>query len=99
MDKPDNDSDMKKVIITGATGMIGRGVLLECLDHPEIAEVLAIGRNSIGMGHPKLKELIHQDFSDFSQVKDQLNGYDGCFFCLGISAAGLKEAQYSYNFV
>ncbi len=92
---------MKKVIITGATGMIGRGVLLECLDHPEIAEVLAIGRNSHGMDHPKLKELIHKDFTDFSQVKDQLIGYDGCFFCLGISAAGLKEAQYkriTYDF-
>lgn len=92
---------MKKVIITGATGMIGRGVLLECLDHPEIKEILVIGRTSIDMEHPKLRELIHKDFTDFSGVKDQLSGYDACFFCLGISAAGLKEEQYrriTYDF-
>jgi uncharacterized protein YbjT (DUF2867 family) len=92
---------MKKVIITGATGMIGKGVLLECLDHSEISEVLVIGRNSIQMEHPKLKELIHGDFTDFSNVKDQLDGYDGCFFCLGISATGLNEPDYkriTYDF-
>jgi len=92
---------MKKVIITGATGMIGKGVLLECLDHPEIGEVLAIGRNSIQMKHPKLKELIHKDFTDFANIKDQLDGYDGCFFCLGISATGLNEPDYkriTYDF-
>ncbi|MCF8370811.1 MAG: hypothetical protein K9H64_04260 [Bacteroidales bacterium] len=91
----------KKVIITGATGMVGKGVLLECLDHESIGEVLVIGRNSIGMDHPKLKELTHEDFLDFSKVKDQLIGYDGCFFCMGISAAGLKEAEYkkiTYDF-
>jgi uncharacterized protein YbjT (DUF2867 family) len=85
---------MKKVIITGATGMIGRGVLLECLDHPEIKEVLVIGRNSIEMKHPKLKELIHKDFTTFSEVQGQLEGFDACFFCMGISASGLKEEQY-----
>jgi len=85
---------MKKVIITGATGMVGKGVLLECLDHPEIKEVLSIGRNPLGMKHPKLKELIHADFSNFSEFHSQLYGYNGCFFCLGISAAGLKEEQY-----
>jgi len=84
----------KKVIITGATGMVGKGVLLECLDHESISEVLVIGRNAPGMKHPKLKELIHKDFSDFSSVKNKLSGYDGCFYCLGISAAGLKEEQY-----
>ncbi|MBN2174844.1 MAG: hypothetical protein JW731_11980 [Bacteroidales bacterium] len=84
----------KKVIITGATGMVGRGVLLECLDHMAISEVLIIGRNPVEMDHPKLKELIHKDFSDFSGVIDQLKGYDGCFYCLGISAAGLKEEEY-----
>ncbi len=92
---------MKKVIITGATGMIGKGVLLECLDSNAISEVLVIGRNSIGMAHPKLKELIHRDFSNFSDVRSQLSGYDGCFFCLGISAAGLNEEQYkriTYDF-
>lgn len=84
----------KKVIITGATGMVGKGVLLECLDHKAIGEVLAIGRNPVGMEHPKLKELIHTDFTDFYKVQDKLKGYDACFFCLGISAAGLKEEQY-----
>jgi uncharacterized protein YbjT (DUF2867 family) len=92
---------MKKVIITGATGMVGKGVLLECLDHDSISEVLVIGRNPLGIKHPKLKELIHSDFTNFVEVKDQLLGYDACFYCLGISAAGLKEEQYkriSYDF-
>lgn len=92
---------MKKVIITGATGMIGKGVLLECLDHNEINEVLIIGRSPVGMEHFKLKELIHQDFTDFSLLNDQLTGYDACFFCLGISAGGMKEDQYrriTYDF-
>ena len=92
---------MKKVIITGATGMIGKGVLLECLDHNEIEEVLVIGRTSIEMEHPKLKELLHKDFTDFSNKNEQLAGYDACFFCLGISATGLNEDQYrkiTYDF-
>ena len=71
----------KKVIITGATGMVGKGVMLECLDHKDISEVLVIGRNSVGLEHPKLKELIQKDFSDFSNAKDQLAGYDACFAC------------------
>ena len=84
----------KKVIITGATGMVGKGVLLECLDHEAISKVLVIGRNPVGIKHPKLKELIQKDFTDFSRFKDQLSGYDACFYCLGISAAGLNEMQY-----
>ena len=84
-----------KVILTGATGMVGKGVMLECLDHEAIDKVLVIGRNSIKMEHPKLKELVHKDFTDYSGVKDQLSGYDACFFCLGISAAGLSEDQYT----
>jgi len=84
----------KKVIITGATGMVGKGVLLECLDHEAIDEVLVIGRNSIGMEHPKLKELIQKDFSNFAEVKSRLSGFDACYFCLGISASGLTEEQY-----
>lgn len=85
---------MKKVIITGATGMVGRGVLLECLDHPEISDVLVIGRSKTGIKHKKLNELTHTDFTDFSVIKEKIAGYDGCFFCLGISAAGLGEAEY-----
>jgi hypothetical protein len=92
---------MKKVIITGATGMVGKGILLECLDHQEIDEVLVIGRSTIGMIHPKLKEMIKKDFSDFADVADKLTGYDACFYALGISAAGLNEEQYrkiTYDF-
>ena len=86
---------MKKVIITGATGMVGKGILLECLNHESISEVLVIGRNSIGMEHPKLKELIHRDFSDFSNEKSNLSDYDACFYSLGISASGLNEDRYT----
>lgn len=102
MKNQNNKSDIKsKVIITGATGMVGKGILLECLDHESISEVLVIGRNPIGIEHPKLKELIHKDFSDFSIEKNSLRGYDACFFSLGISAAGLNEEQYTkitYNY-
>jgi uncharacterized protein YbjT (DUF2867 family) len=87
---------MKKVIITGATGMVGKGVLLECLDHPAIAEVLIIGRHPVGISHPKLKELIHTDFADFASVSEALRGYDACYFCLGVSAGGMSEAQYTH---
>lgn len=84
-----------KVIITGATGMIGRGVLLECLDHECITHVLSVGRNSTGVTHPKLAELIHQDFSDFSSVRDELWGYDACYHCMGVSSVGMNETQYT----
>ncbi len=86
---------MKKVIVTGATGMVGKGVLLECLDHPEISEVLVIGRTPVEIKHPKLREIIHQDFANFSLLKSQLNGYDACFYCLGISSVGLNEEKYN----
>jgi len=91
----------KRVIITGATGMVGKGVLLECLDHNLIDEVLVLGRSHLNIKHPKLKELIHADFTDFTIISNQLSGYDACFFCLGISAAGMKEDEYkrvTYNF-
>ena len=81
--------------------MVGKGVMLECLNHESINEVLVVGRNPVTLEHPKMKELIHKDFTDFSKVKDQLSGYDACFFCLGISAAGLNEEQYkkiTYDF-
>lgn len=83
-----------KVIITGATGMVGKGVLLECLDHNAITEVLSIGRRSLNMEHPKLKELIHKDFSEFESVKSKLNGYDACYLNMGVSAVGLSEEEY-----
>jgi len=83
-----------KVIITGTTGMVGKGVLLECLDHPEIAEVLVVNRSTVGITHPKLKELIHKDFYNLDAIKDQLQGYDACFFCLGVSSFRMSEEQY-----
>ena len=85
-----------KAIITGATGMVGKGVLLECLDHSQVEQVLLINRNPIGMQHPKLKELIHKDFSDFSSVQDQLKGYDACFYCMGVSSVGMSESDYKH---
>ncbi len=86
---------MLNVIVTGATGMVGKGVLLECLDHPEIEQVLSISRRNTGIDHPKLKELIHKDFSEFDSVADQLKGYDTCYACMGVSAAGMNEDQYT----
>ena len=85
-----------KVIVTGATGMVGKGVLLECLDHPEITEVLSISRKTCGVSHPKLKELIHKDFSEFSSVAEQVKGYDACYACMGVSSAGMKEEPYTH---
>lgn len=83
-----------KVILFGATGMVGQGVLRECLLDPEVERVLVVGRSPVAQQHDKLRELLHQDFSDFSSVASELAGYDACFFCLGVSAAGMKEADY-----
>ncbi|HYQ58263.1 MAG TPA: NAD-dependent epimerase/dehydratase family protein [Draconibacterium sp.] len=82
------------VIVTGATGMVGKGVLLECLDHKAVEKVLVVGRNRVDVSHPKLKELVHKDFSDFSNVKAQLAGFDACFLCMGISSVGIKESDF-----
>ena len=84
-----------KVVITGATGMVGKGVLLECLDNDNIDSVLVINRRSIDMEHDKLKEIVHQDFYDLTSIEDQLKGYDACFFCLGVSAYRMSEADYT----
>ena len=83
-----------KAIITGTTGMVGRGVLLECLDDHSVSEVLVINRQPLGLQHSKLKEIVHKDFYDLSSIEDKLGGYDCCFFCLGVSAVGMKEADY-----
>ena len=83
-----------KVIITGVTGMVGEGVLHECLQHPQIEQVLVVGRRPYGMVHAKLKEIILTDFYNPSAVEDQLSGYDACFFCLGVSSVGMKEPEY-----
>jgi uncharacterized protein YbjT (DUF2867 family) len=84
-----------KVIITGATGMVGEGVMLECLAHPEVAEVLLVGRKAMGRVHPKLKELLVPDFMELAGATDQLRGYDGCFYCAGVSSVGMKEPEYT----
>jgi uncharacterized protein YbjT (DUF2867 family) len=83
-----------KVILFGATGMVGQGVLRECLLDGEVERVLAIVRSPTGQRHDKLQELVHEDFFDFSAVGPKLSGYDACFFCLGVSSAGMKEADY-----
>lgn len=84
-----------KVIITGATGMVGKGILFECLDHEQISQVLSISRRRLGIEHPKLIELIHDDFSEFSSVSEELKGYDACYASMGVSSAGMKEDQYT----
>jgi uncharacterized protein YbjT (DUF2867 family) len=84
-----------KVIITGATGMVGEGVLFECLQNDAIAEVLIISRRPYGMQHPKLKELIVPDFFQLNQYAAAIQGYDACFFCAGISSVGMKEDKYT----
>lgn len=83
-----------KVAITGSTGMIGKGVLLECLDDSRIEQVLIINRSSLGMVHPKLKEVLLKDFLQPSSIKEELAEIDAVFFCLGVSAAGMSEEDY-----
>lgn len=82
------------IIIFGATGMVGQGVLRECLLDAGVQRVLVIGRTATGQRHGKLRELIHKDFMDFSAIEGQLAGYDACFFCLGVSSVGMAEPEY-----
>lgn len=84
-----------KAIITGATGMVGEGVLHECLLHPDVESVLVINRKPCGVEHEKLKEIIHKDFFDLSSIEDRLAGYNACYFCAGVSSVGKKEDEYS----
>jgi uncharacterized protein YbjT (DUF2867 family) len=83
------------VILTGATGMVGEGVLLECLASEEVEHVLVVGRRPYGVAHPKLEECIVADFADLSAVEERLRGYDACFYCAGVSSAGMSEAAYT----
>jgi len=83
-----------KAIITGATGMVGEGVLHECLLHPLVEAVLVINRKPGGVQHPKLKEILHTDFFDFSALEDELRGYNAGFFCLGVSSVGMPADGY-----
>jgi uncharacterized protein YbjT (DUF2867 family) len=84
-----------KIILFGATGMVGQGVLRHCLLDPEVESVLAIGRKPSGVSHPKLRELVRSDMFDFKVSAEELNGYDTCFFCLGVSSVGMNEAEYT----
>lgn len=83
-----------KVILFGATGMVGQGVLRECLQDPGVRQVLSIVRRESGVRHDRLREIVHGDFLDFSRVSAELSGYDACFFCLGVSALGMSEGDY-----
>jgi uncharacterized protein YbjT (DUF2867 family) len=83
-----------RAIITGTTGMVGEGVLHECLQHPDVEKVLIINRRPGGFSHPKLTEIIHKDFYDLSAIASKLSGYNACYFCLGASSIGMKEPEY-----
>lgn len=83
-----------RIIVTGASGMVGEGVLHECLNSNDVKEVLVLVRKSCGVTHSKLKEVLHSNFHDLSPVADQLKGYDACFFCAGVSSVGKKEEEF-----
>ena len=84
-----------KAIITGATGMVGEGVLHETLQHPTVESVLVVNRKPCGVTHPKLTEIIHADFFNLPSIESQLTSYNACFFCLGVSSVGVKESEYT----
>jgi uncharacterized protein YbjT (DUF2867 family) len=83
-----------RVILFGATGMVGNGVLHECLEHPDVTSVLSLGRKTTGLNHEKLEEILHPDFLDYSAIEEKLRDYNACFFCLGVSSVGMETEQY-----
>jgi uncharacterized protein YbjT (DUF2867 family) len=85
-----------KIILFGATGMVGQGVLRECLLDPGVASVLAVGRSPTGQRNAKLREIVHDNFLDFSGIESQLAGFDACFFCLGVSSVGMDAERYRH---
>src|SRR6202051_3872425 len=85
-----------KVMLFGATGMVGQGVLRECLLDPDVESVLAVGRSPTGQRHANLREIVHDDFLDFSAIESELTGFDACFFCLGVSSVGMSEDRYRH---
>ena len=85
-----------KVILFGATGMVGQGVLRECLLDSGVERVLVVGRSRTGQRNPKLREILHRDFMDFSAIESELAGFDACFFCLGVSSVGMDEERYRH---
>ena len=85
-----------KVILFGGSGMVGQGVLRECLIDPGVESVLSVGRGPLGVQHPKLREIVHKEFTDYSAIESQLAGYDACFFCLGVSSIGMDAERYRH---
>jgi uncharacterized protein YbjT (DUF2867 family) len=85
-----------KVLLFGATGMVGQGVLRECLLDPDVQLVEAIGRSSAGVRHPKLREIVHQDLWHYADIENELSGFGACFFCLGVSPSGMTEENYAH---
>jgi uncharacterized protein YbjT (DUF2867 family) len=83
------------VLLLGATGMVGQGVLRECLLDPQVNEILTLGRSTTGQQHPKLREIAQANLLDLSAIEPQLTGFDTCFFCLGVSSFGMAEAKYT----
>jgi len=83
-----------KVIITGSTGMVGKGVLLECIDDSRVEKILLINRSPIAITHPKIKEILHKDFTNFNSIQSEFMHYDACFHCMGVSSAGISEEAY-----
>lgn len=84
-----------RAVIFGATGMVGEGVLLRSLDNADVDSIVVIGRRECGIKSPKLKEIIHDDFYNFENLREQLTGYNACYFCLGVSSIGMNEADYT----
>ena len=82
-------------MLFGASGMVGQGVLRECLADPAVGKVLSVGRSPAGQQHPKLREIVHANLLDLSPIERDLTGYDACFFCLGVSSAGMTQARYA----
>jgi uncharacterized protein YbjT (DUF2867 family) len=85
-----------KVVLFGATGMVGKGCLRECLIDADVESVLAVGRSPTGQRHARLREILHDNFLDFSGIESQLAGFDACFFCLGVSSVGMSEERYRH---
>jgi uncharacterized protein YbjT (DUF2867 family) len=84
-----------RVVVFGASGMVGRGVVRECLLADDVERVVVVGRSPFGEQHAKLRDVIHADFSDFTAIEPELAGFDACFFCLGVMSTGLSEAEYT----
>ena len=84
-----------KILIFGATGMVGQGVLRECLRARDVKQVVTVGRSKIGSIHPKVKEIVSADLSNLGSIESQLTGFDACFFCLGVSSSGMSEGDYT----